>query len=125
MRGVSPASFVSPEGPGRPETLGVQPVTPELGRGVGSVLRRDQIRGGCAGPRRAQEGRDPGCCLPAQGLLPGAQATPGASSVHSSRSQPYLCVLAKGSQESTGGDRQAGQAGPSSDRSPGPQHRPW
>ena len=56
MRGVSPASFLSPEGPGRPETLGVQPVTPELGRGVGSVLRRDQIRGGCAGPRRAQEG---------------------------------------------------------------------
>ena len=61
MRGVSPASFLSPEGPGRPETLGVcdtQPVTPELGGGVGSVLRRDQIRGGRAGthggPKRAE-----------------------------------------------------------------------
>ena len=51
-------SCLSLEGPGQPETLGVQLVTPELGGGVGSVLRRDQIREGRAGihgrPRRAK-----------------------------------------------------------------------
>ena len=53
-----PISVPLLEGPGQPETLGVQPVTPELGGGVGSVLRRDQIREGRAGihgrPRRAK-----------------------------------------------------------------------
>lgn len=99
-------SCLSLEGPGQPETLGVQPVTPELGGGVGSVLRRDQIREGHAGihggPRRAKT-LGAASQFRVSSLELRRHQGPALSTPRGPR-PTYLCVLAKGSQESTGRD---------------------